>query len=78
MIDGMLTLTKRGAFWLAILFVVTVAMSAGVSAIVGYQEPIFLLFALAIAGIFVLAGTYTLGKKLIGLFRRGGDKTPTP
>lgn len=78
MIDSLLTLTKRGAFWLAILFVIAVAMSMAVSAIVGQQEPMFFLFALAIAGIFLLAAAYTLGKKLVGLFRHGGDKTPEP
>jgi hypothetical protein len=76
MIDSLLTLTKRGAFWLALLFVITIAMSVGVSAIVGQQEPIFLLFALAIGALFLVAGVYTLGKKVLGIFTRPADKAP--
>jgi hypothetical protein len=76
MIDSMLTLTKRGAFWLAVFFVVAVVMDVGISALVGHQEPMFALFALAIAAIFLVAGTYTLGKKVVGLFRHNAEKTP--
>jgi peptidoglycan/LPS O-acetylase OafA/YrhL len=76
MIDSMLTLTKRGAFWLALLFVVAVLMDIGISALVGQQEPMFLLFAAAILALFIVACIYTLAKKLIGFFRHRTDKTP--
>jgi putative Mn2+ efflux pump MntP len=72
----MLTLTKRGAFWLVVFFAVAVAMDVGVSALVGQQEPMFALFALAIAAIFLVTGTYTVGKKIVGLFRRKVEKEP--
>ena len=78
MIDSILTLTKRGAFWMAILFAVSVVLDIGVSALVGQQEPLFLLFALAIAALFLVAAVYTLSKKVIGLFRGRADKTPPP
>jgi hypothetical protein len=76
MIDSILTLTKRGAFWLVVLFVVAVLMDLGVSAIVGQQEPMFLLFALAILALLLVAGVYTLGKKVIAFFRRDASKPP--
>ena len=76
MIDSLLTLTKRGAFWLAILFVVAVAMDVGVSALLGQQEPMFLLFAFAIAALFIVASIYTLGKLVVGRFTRKSDKDP--
>jgi uncharacterized membrane protein YhaH (DUF805 family) len=76
MIDSMLTLTKRGAFWLVTLFVVTVLLDLGVSALIGQQEPMFLLFAVAILALLVVASIYTLGKKLIRFFRHRADKTP--
>ncbi len=66
MIDSLLTLTKGGAFWMGVFFLVAVGMDLGISAIIGAQEPIFLLFALAIATAFVVTGTYTLFKKLLG------------
>jgi uncharacterized RDD family membrane protein YckC len=75
MIDSMLTLTKRGAFWLAIFFVAAVVMDLGISALVGHQEPMFALFALAIGLIFIVAGTYTLGKKIVGLIRPKAEET---
>jgi putative Mn2+ efflux pump MntP len=78
MIDSMLTLTKRGAFWMAILFAVAVVLDIGVSALVGQQEALFLLLALAIAALFLVAAAYTLGKKVIGLFKGKADKTPLP
>jgi hypothetical protein len=78
MIDSILTLTKRGAFWLANLFVVAVAMDLGVSALIGQQEPMFLLFALGIAALFIVASIYTLGKMIIGRFTHKADKTPQP
>ena len=78
MIDSLLTLTKRGAFWLAILFVVAVAMDIGVSALLGQQEPMFLLFALAIAALFIVAGIYTLAKMLILRFKHKTDEDPRP
>jgi uncharacterized membrane protein len=78
MIDSLLTLTKRGAFWLAILFVIAVAMDIGISALLGQQEPMFLLFALAIAALFIVAGIYTLAKMIIGRFTREADEDPRP
>jgi len=78
MIDSLLTLTKRGAFWLAILFVVAVAMDVGISALMGQQEPMFLLFALAIAALFIVASIYTLGKIIIGRFTDKADKDTRP
>ncbi len=78
MIDSLLTLTKRGAFWMAVLFLVAVLMHVGISAMVGYQEPMFLLFALGIAALFLVAGAYTLGKKLIALFRHKPENAPKP
>ncbi len=71
MIDSLLTLTKGGAFWMGVFFLVAVGMDLGISAIIGAQEPIFLLFALAIATAFVVTGTYTLFKKLL---RRGSPQ----
>jgi Kef-type K+ transport system membrane component KefB len=68
MIDSLLTLTKGGAFWMGIFFLVAVGLDLGISAIIGTQEPIFLLFALVIAAAFVVTGTYTLFKKML---RRG-------
>jgi hypothetical protein len=76
MIDSLLTLTKRGAFWLGIFFAVAVLLDLGVSALVGQQEPLFLLFAMAIAALFVVAGTYTMVKKLVRHFKRTAKKTP--
>jgi hypothetical protein len=78
MIDSILTLTKRGAFWLVVLFVVAVLLDLGVSAIVGQQEPLFLLLALAILALLLVAGVYTLGKKVIALLSRDADKPPHP
>ena len=43
-------------------------LDLGISAMIGPQEPIFLLFALVIAAAFVVTGTYTLFKKML---RRG-------
>jgi uncharacterized membrane protein len=77
MIDSMLTLTRRGAFWMATFFVVSVLLDVGISALVGQQEPMFLLFAAAILALFIVTATYTLAKKLIALVRRGSDKTPS-
>ena len=68
MIDSLLTLTKGGAFWMGVFFLIAVGLDLGISAIIGIQEPIFLLFALVIAAAFVVTGTYTLVKRL---FRRG-------
>lgn len=77
MIDSMLTLTWRGAFWLAIFFVVAVLMDVGISAIIGFQEPLFLLFAAAILALFVVSAAYTLVKTIIGRFRHESDSTPS-
>ena len=74
----MLTLTKRGAFWLAVFFAVAVLMNLGISALVGRPEPMFLLFALAIAALFIVAGTYTLCKKVIGYFKHNAEKKWLP
>jgi hypothetical protein len=76
MIDSLLTLTKRGAFWLAIFFAAAVLMNVTISALVGQQEPMFALFALAIAAIFIVSGTYTLFKTVIGLFKHDAEKAP--
>ena len=56
---------------MGVFFLVAVGMDLGISAIIGAQEPIFLLFALAIATAFVVTGTYTLFKKLL---RRGSPQ----
>jgi len=76
MIDSLLTLTWRGAFWMAVLFVVSMLFDVGISAILGQQEPIFILFAAAILAIFLVTGTYTLVKKIIALFTHGSHETP--
>jgi hypothetical protein len=76
MIDSLLTLTKRGAFWMAVFFAVVVLLDIGVSAIIGQQEPLFILFAAAILGIFLVTGTYTLAKKLLGFIKRGSERAP--
>jgi len=78
MIDSLLTLTMRGAFWMAVFFVISVVLDIGVSAVAGQQEPIFLLLAVGIFALFLVAGTYTLAKKLLGFFKRGAEKTPRP
>jgi hypothetical protein len=67
MIDSLLTLTRGRAFWMAIAFVVAVAMHAGVVALTGFQEPIGLLGALFIPFFFLVSLAYTLGKRI---FRR--------
>lgn len=77
MIDSLLTLTKRGAFWLAVFFVVSALLDLGISALVGFQEPMFILFATAILVIFLVTGTYTLAKKILGLFRRTPPESPS-
>ncbi len=71
MIDSLLTLTKGGAFWMGIFFLVAVGLHLGISAVIGAQEPIFLLFALMIAAAFVVTGAYTLFKRLL---RRGNPQ----
>ena len=38
----------------------------------------FLLFAVAIAALFVVAGIYTLGKKLVRYFKRRAERTLWP
>ena len=74
MLDSLLTMTKRGAFWLAVMFAVSLAFHFGVTAMIGVTEPIFLLIALAIALAFVVTGVYTGAKTLM----HGGHHTPPP
>ena len=69
MLDSLLTLTKSGAMWMAILFAVSVLMTFGISALTGNQEPLFALLALFILATFVVTGTYTLGKLIVHKFR---------
>ena len=70
MLDSLLTMTKRGAFWLAVFFLVSTAMHFGISAMVGMPEAIFLLISLALLAAFVISGLYTLGKTIMQRNRR--------
>ena len=73
MLDSLLTMTKRGAFWLAVMFAVALAFHFGVSAMIGVTEPIFLLIALALALAFVVTAAYTAVKTI---FRRNKHSAP--
>lgn len=74
MLDSLLTMTKRGAFWLLVIFVVSAAMDFAVSRLSGAQEPLFLLFALGAVLAFIVSGVYTLGKKLFTDAKRSAPK----
>jgi len=76
MIDSMLTLTWRGAFWLAVFFVISAALHYGISAMLGFPEPMFALMALATFAILVVSAGYTLAKKLIGMVLGTSSGTP--
>lgn len=65
MLDSLLTLTKRGAFWLAIAWLVAILLDRGVTALIGQQEPFFLLAALFIPIAFIVSATYTLAKRIL-------------
>ena len=73
MLDSLLTTTKAGALWMLAALVVSVLLDRGLSAILGRQEPIFLLFALASAAALVVRGTYTLAKLAVRRVRGRGD-----
>lgn len=62
MLDSLLTLTRRGALWMAIFFVVCVAFDRGISAITGNTVTIFALGALMILIAFVTSAGYTFGR----------------
>ena len=65
MLDSLLTLTKGGAFWLAVFFVASTITHFFVSALMGAPEPLFALFALASLGALLVSGMYTLAKSVI-------------
>jgi len=78
MLDSLLTLTKRGAFWLITLFFVALLIDIGVSAMIGMPEVMFLLLAIACLGALVVSGVYTLAKRLFGFGAQPADKSAPP
>jgi hypothetical protein len=66
MLDSLLTLNKRGAFWLIGAFFVSLFLHAAVVALTGVQEPIFLLAAAAVPLVLLVTGCYTLLKRATG------------
>ncbi len=77
MLDSLLTLTKRGAFWLAALAVVSALLSFGISMLTGQIEPIFALMSLAAFGALLVTGVYTLAKRIFGFGHGRDQKTPS-
>ena len=73
MLDSLLTTTMAGALWMFGSFVVFALLDRGLSALLGRQEPIFLLFALASAAALVVRGVYTLAKLAIHRVRGHRD-----
>ena len=73
MLDSLLTTTRAGALWMLGALVVCTLLDRGLSALLGRQEPIFLLFALASAVALVVRGTYTLGKLAVRRVRGHRD-----
>jgi len=64
MMDDLLTLTKRRAFWMVVFFIAAAVAHVAVVAVTGVQEPLFLLGALAMVALGIVSGVYTLARKL--------------
>jgi len=73
MLDSLLTTTWAGALWMFGSFAVFALLDRGLSALLGRQEPIFLLFALASAAALVVRGAYTLAKLAVRRLRGRRD-----
>ena len=73
MLDSLLTTTMAGALWMFGSFVVFALLDRGLSALLGRQEPIFLLLAFASAAALVVRGTYTLAKLAVRRLRDHRD-----
>jgi hypothetical protein len=72
-IDSILTLTWGEIGWLAVFFAIFAAMDRILAGLLGLPVTLFALFDLMIAVFFVVAGIYTLVKKLFGL-GAGGEQ----
>jgi len=78
MLDSLLTLTRRGAFWLVLAWVVVVLLDRGLSAMLGRQEPIFILAAIFIPLVLLVSGTYTLIKWIVHRIRHEPPSNGAP
>lgn len=65
MLDSLLTLTKRGAFWLVMAWFLALLVDRAISGLLGHQEPIFVLAVLVIPLVLLVSGVYTLIKWLV-------------
>jgi len=65
MLDSFLRLTIHRALWIAVFFVIALALHAGVSALTGVQEPMFLLAAVLLPAYLVVSTAYTLVMRVL-------------
>lgn len=65
MLDSFLRLTIHRALWIAVFFAIAVALHAGVSALTGVQEPMFLLATILLPAYLVVSAAYTLLMRIL-------------
>jgi len=64
MLDSLLTLTKGAVFWMLGGIVLCLLLDRAIAILTGLQLSLFFVLAAGVAGALLVAGTYTLAKRL--------------
>jgi 4-amino-4-deoxy-L-arabinose transferase-like glycosyltransferase len=64
MLDSLLTLTKGAVFWMLGAIVTLLLLDRAIAILTGLQLSLFFVLAVGVAGALLIAGTYTLAKRL--------------
>jgi len=64
MLDSLLTLTKGAVFWMLGAIVMCLLLDRAIAILTGLQLSLFFVLAVGVAAALLVAGTYTLAKRL--------------